>query len=328
MKVRRTFNPRQKGFTLIELLVVIAIIAILIALLVPAVQKVREAAARTQSTNNLKQIALAFNSFHGDFKRLPFNGSSVSVAGTAYSLGALPNSATSGSWAFQILPYIEQAPLFASLTVPVGINTYNNPARGRPLYCSTGPWSDYFINCVVNTGGASTGGTTTVGGPTTAVGGGVTNTVASTSSSSISSPVGYSAQDNRRTLGQLASQDGSSNTVMVGDGSMTTGDYTANAAFAYCSDIYTGGTVGTARGGAWTTLTATVTPGVTVLQRDPNAAAASLSGVIPWGGPFSTGALMGMGDGTVHSFPYTMSGAGGFDAFLTPMNGDQATIPD
>src|SRR5947209_8051905 len=71
----KSYSGRRTAFTLIELLVVIAIIAILIALLVPAVQKVREAAARTQTANGLKQLALACHSYHDDYNRMPPAGS-------------------------------------------------------------------------------------------------------------------------------------------------------------------------------------------------------------------------------------------------------------
>src|SRR3954470_20783600 len=105
MRLRHDTSENRPGFTLIELLVVIAIIAILIALLVPAVQKVRQAAARTQSTNNLKNIGLAFHGFHDAVKYLPFNGTMVAAGGNS----------TTGSWAFQILPYIDQTPMFTTV---------------------------------------------------------------------------------------------------------------------------------------------------------------------------------------------------------------------
>src|SRR5271168_1552167 len=104
----RAVNPqtrRRSGFTLIELLVVIAIIAILIALLVPAVQKVREAAARTQCTNNLKQIGLACLSYHDANKRLP----------QGYIVNPADQPSPGWSWSVLILPYIDQEPLYIDL---------------------------------------------------------------------------------------------------------------------------------------------------------------------------------------------------------------------
>ena len=94
---------RRLGFTLIELLVVIAIIAILIALLVPAVQKVREAAARTQIINNLKQCALALHSCNDVNRKLPPLG------------GTFGSAVVTRSISIHLLPYIEQGPLYTNI---------------------------------------------------------------------------------------------------------------------------------------------------------------------------------------------------------------------
>ncbi len=93
MSVLRGCKPR--GFTLIELLVVIAIIAILIGLLLPAVQKVREAASMTQCQNNLKQIGLAMHNFHDSMNGFPVEGTTQGI-----------------SWPLRILPYIEQGAVY------------------------------------------------------------------------------------------------------------------------------------------------------------------------------------------------------------------------
>jgi len=222
---------RWRAFTLIELLVVIAIIAILIGLLLPAVQKVREAAARSQTTNNLKQIMLGAHMYVDTFKMLP-------DAGTNANPNTTPTTVVNGvpivayCWAFQILPYIEQQQMYNNamngtvMSPATGVKTYLCPGRNHTPSATSGGSSpgynashtDYALNVCNNSGMA----------------GGAPNAY------------GFYWQANV-TMSVITNNNGTSNTCFVGEKSMDANSYNNTGSNNWDEDIFSGGYGGTGR---------------------------------------------------------------------------------
>ena len=138
----------RRGFTLVELLVALAIVALLLGLLRPAVQKVREAAARTQCVNNLKQIGLAVHNYHDIRKKLPPGGHSTPPA-----LAANPTLAfreAEWNWLYHILPLLEQDVLYKNPDVTVvrttPVKVYYCPSRRAAELYDNRAMTDYAGN--------------------------------------------------------------------------------------------------------------------------------------------------------------------------------------
>ena len=291
---RASSGRRRGGFTLIELLVVIAIIAILIGLLLPAVQKVRAAAARIACANNLKQIGLGLHNYYDANNVFPTNGAYSGsqpvvpkTAGGPWGFGDPTKGPLHqpGSWAYSILPYVEQNAAYQQQAQGANVKIFGCPGRGRqnPQPCPSGtdplwgspwvydyqglnPWlkTDYTANTYV-----------------------------------FPANIG-----NNSTIASIA--DGLSNTIFVGEKSIDPRAYSTGGWY-WDEPVFTGGSGGTGRNG-------------TGLYRDgpgvnfPN----------NWGSAHTAGALFLFGDGSIRLLNFSVP-PGDLQGALTPNGGETPT---
>jgi len=253
---------RRSAFTLIELLVVISIISILIGLLLPAVQKVREAAARTEGMNNLKQIGLAVQGHNDTYNCLPTNGNGALTPDPTITGFKQP-----GPWTWQILPFIEQQTIVSTGTFAAKVKTFLCPGRQRlPVPESQSPFVKNSSNPHIHDGWWPTD---------------YAINVAAFPGSYVEDEVtGLAPVLTRLTL--LGVTDGTSNTIWGGEKSLAFKRYPCTD-WTWDETAFYGGFGGTGRTGAQ-------------LISDSRTSA---GGQNTWGAPFSSGAPFAFFDGHV-----------------------------
>jgi len=295
-------RPRS-GFTLIELLVVIAIIAILIGLLLPAIQKVREAANRTRCQNNVKQLALAIHSYASG------NGDQLVPVATL-------RDGVEWGWMVSLLPYMEERDLFAAAVNPALGATSWTHAYGSTIVQRT-PMRAYICpsDISINADGFVTNSShgQSSGDPWCGTSYGINFLLCGTTNAGTTGPQTYKS---KWTIGTIP--DGTSKTVLIAENYGTCssyGSYWAHPGPAYGDPSWVYAPVFAYTGyvsGSWSTSTWNQIPqmGVPIANCDWNRASTWHPG----------GAVVGMADGSVRSVSATVSQTT-WEAVLGPDNG-------
>lgn len=296
----RAFKKRS-GLTLIEILVVIVIIGVLVGLLLPAVQKAREAAARAQCANNLKQCGLALQQFHDVNGFFPSNGGYrpnldkqwIAVANRKqtwwWGLGnpSLSARQQTGSWAYAILPYLEQQGAFQNRDYGLALSLYMCPSRGRLNPQAVPPQDPIFPQFTYINGGINPWGKTDYAG----------NLQIITAKLESGLPAGTP-------LAIRDTTDGTSNTILLGEKSMDPRTYNTGG-WLWDEPIFAGGGAG-----------GTVRSGRKV-QRD----AIGIKFFNEWGSAHVGGAQFLWEDGSVRMISFGTP-KGIMRALLTPAGGE------